>query len=507
MCYIGIRFNQKTRAIQPEQGNLFLHQASRQMKRRDFLRLMGSGAALAIMPSGCSKDEPAATLDKTARPPRHVIVISLDTARADFLGCYGNPFIKTPYIDRLAEESILFTDCMTVVPTTLASHTALFTGKYPHNHGTPRNGFVINEKNIMLAEILKNTGYHTAGFLGSFALDSRFDFSQGFEHYNEEFEEFIGLDTVDQNQRPAQSVTDAIIDYLDDTGVPDNLFLFAHYFDPHGPYTPPVEYCNLYEKNQAYEYWLSQTQPDLSHWIRTDGISAICYAGEMTYMDEHVGRLIDYLTRKGILEEAVVIVTSDHGENFKEHYANWDHGYSVYQTTMQSICLFRLPGAIRAGARVDQLFSNIDIFPTLLKYLGLDIPAGIDGEAVDLDPAGQKISMPARMRFGEATKPHRDVETDPRWFNNRKARCVRSGKWKYIQTPYKETDELYDLSEDPYEQANLLIDPSRRKPEKAKYLKEELQSWTDSANPLASQFVPGQREETIKRLKSLGYLK
>jgi arylsulfatase A-like enzyme len=396
---------------------------------------------------------------------------------------------------------------MTAAPTTLASHTSLFTSKYPHNHGTPRNGFMINKANVMLPEVLKQAGFRTAGFLGSFALDSRFDFSQGFDHYDEEFEEFIGRDGVDQNQRNAESVTDAVIGYMDDAGIPSNLFLFVHYFDPHGPYAPPPEYCRMYENSGAYREWLEKIQGDLSKWDRNDAINAVCYAGEMTYTDEHVGRLIEYLKQKGILDDAILIVTSDHGENFTEHPAKWNHGYTVYQTTMQSICMIRLPEAARGGTRIGRLYSNIDIFPTLLAYLGLNVPGGIDGEAVDLDPEQGDISVSPRVRFGEATKPHKNVETDPRWFNNRKARCIRSGNWKYIRTPYKDMEELYDLSKDPYEQKNLLIDPSPGSLEKANVLREQLLAWTDSASPLASRFEPGQREETIKKLKSLGYLK
>jgi len=477
------------------------------MDRREFLRLIGSGVALAALPSGCGRGEKGSLFGRSAHPARHVIVISLDTTRADFLGCYGNKFIQTPHIDGLAGESILFEDCMTVVPTTLASHTSLFTGKYPHNHGTPRNGFMVNEQNVMLAEVLKAAGFHTAGFLGSFALDSRFDFSQGFDHYDEDFEQFIGVDGVDQNQRKAEAVTDAIIAYLENIGVPPNLFLFAHYFDPHGPYSPPVEYCQLYESSDSYRSWLEDTQGDLSNWNRNDAGNAICYAGEITYTDEHVGRLIDYLRRKKILDDAIVVITSDHGENFKEHYANWNHGFTVYQTTMHSVCMFRLPSAARAGTRIRQLYSNIDIFPTLLAYLSLDIPGGIDGEAVALDPAGKEIIVSKRVRFGEATKPHADVETDPRWYNNRKARCIRAGSWKYIRTPYEQTEELYDLSLDPYEKGNLLAHPIPEHLEKAAALREQLAAWTNSAHPLASRFEPGQREETIKRLKSLGYLK
>lgn len=163
-------------------------------------------------------------------PVRHVILISLDTTRRDHFGCYGNPWIRTPNMDALSAESILFTDYSTVVSTTLASHTSLFTGKYPHAHGVPRNGFMVNTENKMIAEILQDAGFRTVGFPGSFALDSRFDFAQGFDYYDEDFDILVGTGGVDQNQRNAEKVTNSVIHYLEEDGTGRNLFLFVHYF-------------------------------------------------------------------------------------------------------------------------------------------------------------------------------------------------------------------------------------------------------------------------------------
>ena len=127
---------------------------------------------------------------------RHVVLISLDTTRPDHFGFYGSPTIRTPNLDKLASESIVLDDFMTVAPTTLASHASLFTGKYPHSHGTPRNGFMVNDENVLLAELLQENGFSTAGFIGAFPLSSQFGIAQGFDHWDEEFERFQGKDNV-----------------------------------------------------------------------------------------------------------------------------------------------------------------------------------------------------------------------------------------------------------------------------------------------------------------------
>jgi arylsulfatase A-like enzyme len=440
--------------------------------------------------------------------PRHVIIISMDTTRADQFGFMGNHSVQTPNLDAIAAESIVLTDCMTVAPTTLASHTSLFTGKYPHHHGTPRNGFMVNRDNVMLAEILKEAGFTTAGFAGSFALDERFDFAQGFDTYDQTFDVLVGDDGADENQRRAEKVTNAVLAHLDAREIPDRLFLFAHYFDPHFPYAAPAPFRNMYDPKRG------QGLPPviaIDESFKVDprhqqvGRQVISqYAAEISYMDFHIGRLFDELRRRGILDEAILLVTSDHGESFMEHPRSFSHGYLVYQPAMHSVAVIRLPRGEGGGRRIEGPVSNIDLLPTLLDVLGISPPPGIDGEAIPLNVADDVL--PQRTRFGQATRPRKKHESDPRWMNILKARYIRSGQHKFIQTPYLETEELYDLESDPSEQTNLLENPSRETLELAARLRAELIAWAESADPLPTRFEQSQRDETRERLKSLGYI-
>jgi len=443
-------------------------------------------------------------------PPRHVIVISMDTTRADQFGFMGNRNVLTPHLDAIAAESIVLTDCMTVAPTTLVSHTSLFTGKYAHHHGTPRNGYMVNRDNVMLAEILKEAGFTTAGFAGSFALDSRFDFAQGFDTYDETFDVLVGDDGADENQRRAEKVTDAVLAYLDANGVPDRLFLFAHYFDPHSPYVAPAPFRVMYDPEGE------QGPAPFSEMVIDERLEAgpeqqqlgrrliSQYAAEISYMDFHIGRLVDELQRRGILDEAVLLVTSDHGESFMEHLRTFSHGYLVYQASMHSVGVIRLPGGKGGGRKITGTVSNIDLLPTLLAILGISPPPGIDGEAIPLGVDDD--ALPQRTRFGQATRPRKRHEADPRWMNMLKARVIRSGRYKFIQTPYLGTEEMYDLESDPNEQRNLLDEASAETSEIAARLRAELTAWAESADPLPTRFEPSQRDETRERLKSLGYI-
>ena len=460
---------------------------------------------LAILPAivlmaGCFRGAPSANIP-------YVILISLDTTRADHMGFLGNPMVKTPELDALAAESIIFSDFMTVVPTTLASHTSLFTGKYPHHHGTPRNGFMVNRENTLLAEILQKDGFRTVGFIGSFALARRFDIAQGFDHYDETFSVLVGESGADQNQRSAAEVTDAVIGYLDETGISERLFLFAHYFDPHFPYAPPAPFDTLYDPQGAtglssideMNNDKSVTPQEADQLLQRHEMA---YAGEVSYMDHHIGRLLDYLRGKNVLDDALIVVTSDHGENHRDHPAYFNHGFTVYQSTMRGVCLIRLPKGVNGGTRVDQVVANIDILPSLLDFIGLDTPSPIDGEAIDLTHIDSYL--PPRTRFGQATKP-KQAETDPRWPNMKKARCIRQTRYKLIEIPYQQHHALYDLVEDPGETRNLLENPPPAIARLAEQLRGELRSWAAAAEPLAIETEEKQREETLERLRSLGY--
>jgi arylsulfatase A-like enzyme len=369
---------------------------------------------------------------------------------------------------------------------------------------------MVNPDNLMFAEILQAAGFTSAGFAGSFAIDSRFDFAQGFDTYDQVFDVLVGDDGADENQRRAEKVTNAVIGYLDAEGVPDRLFLFAHFFDPHSPYLAPAPFRSMYDPSGKYglppvgdidideRLEVGPEQEQLGRGLIAQ------YAAEISYMDFHIGRLFDDLQQRGILDEAVLLVTSDHGETFMEHQRSFSHGFLVYQATMHSVGVIRLPGGEGGGRRIEAPVSNIDLLPTLLDILGISPPPGIDGEAIPLRVTGD--ALPQRTRFGQATRPRKKYESDPRWMNILKARFIRSGRHKFIQTPYLETEELYDLESDPGEQKNLLQSASPETLEIAARLRAELTAWAESANPLPTRFEPSQIDETRERLKSLGYI-
>lgn len=438
----------------------------------------------------------------------NVIFISLDTTRADHIGCYGSQTARTPNLDAFADESVLFEDYRTVVPTTLASHLSLFTGKFPHTHGVPRNGFVANRKNVLLTQILKKAGYRTIGVIGSFALDSRFGFARGFDEYDQEFSLLAGSHGREQSQRPANEVTDTAIDYLRARDDNKPLFLFVHYFDPHAPYEPPSPYDTMYDprpetKQPPAQAVIRQVQERGGKTPDSERLAAL-YAGEVSFMDEHIGRLFRYLEEASLLDNAIIVVTSDHGENFWEHELYFNHGMTVYETVMRAVCVIRLPQALNGGTRVSGPMSNVDVLPTLLSYLGYRQSKDHEGIVIDLKTPPMRL--PERQMFGEASKPWEDVETGQKWKNALKARCVVDGYLKYIQTPYKNTEELYDLRSDPVEQHDLMADAGDELMQQAQKMRNTLEEWTASANPFPSHFDASQVEETIRRLKDLGYL-
>lgn len=439
---------------------------------------------------------------------RHVILISMDTTRPDHFGCYGNPWISTPFMDQLAKQSLLFMDYTTAANTTLASHTTSFTGKYPHRHGVPRNGFVVNDENLMLTEVLKQAGFSTAGFLGSFALDGLFGFNQGFDHYDEQFDVMAGEGGADQNQRAGDKVTDAVLSYLDKTGVPQRLFLFAHFFDAHMPYAPPAPYDAMYGVNDNAPRQMSP-HPAASQ----DGGSVdprvsrqwSLYAGEISFMDAQIGRLLRGLRERGILDDALLVIINDHGENLGDHWGQpFDHGWTVYQNEARGFCLIRLPKGELGGRKLTTPTPSIDLMPTILNYLRLPVPAGIDGTAVDLLTPNPEHN--ARSIFSEATKPWEQVEVGRKWVNDAKPRAVRDGQWKYIITPYRRMEELYNLAADPGEKINLLKNANAETRQRLAEMRAALKTYDAASNPLPTHFESTQRDDTVRRLKALGYI-
>lgn len=486
-------------------------------------------------------------------PP--IIIISLDTTRADHMGFYGNPWIKTPNLDRLAAESIVFDDASPSAPSTLASHTSLFTGKYAHTHGTPENGHRVNAENVMLTEVLRAAGYRTAGFIGAFPLSARFGFAQGFDTYDENFDLIPGRGIVpgaDEGvvnaQRRAGAVADSVIRWIDgglggglgagvDTGGKPQ-FLFIHFFDSHRPYMPPAPYSEMYQapgpgahepaagEPDAHEpdahqpeagdarvrIPITSPRPDFPERMLFPPEQSLrnteLYAGEVTYMDAQLGRILDRLEAEGLLDKAIIAVVSDHGERFWEHWPHFNHGMKTYQETVHVIGMIRLPGGRGGGARVGVPVSLVDFMPTILTAAGLPIPEGVEGRVLDLN-APETIGGDVPV-FSQATKPHdtdwQKIETDPRWLNMNKTRMIRRGPYKFIQTPFRETEELYHLPDDPFESRNLIDSDDVEMQAIASKMRAELEAWADSAAPLQSGFATDDVDDTVEKLKSLGYL-
>lgn len=472
-----------------------------------------AATVVAVALAGCSKQAEETTQALVAASaeanfllppgsPPHVVFISLDTVRPDYLGLYGHPWVKTPKLDELAAESIVFDDAMTPAPTTLAAHTAMMTSTYAHTHGVPRNGFVVGGENVTLAEILKAAGYSTAAVVGAFPLVHRFGLNQGFDHYDDE------TARGDFWQRSAEEVTDAALRHVAGRGPGGPLFLFVHYFDAHAPYTPGKEWFDLYRE---------QPVEDPGHPITRDWMEVMTgkknmgarkylvqrYAAEITYLDHHVGRLIEGLRQAGIVDNAIIVVTSDHGESLWDNAPWFDHGHTTVQSVIHAVGILRLPGARHGGTRIAVPVSTLDWMPTVLAYAGLAAPPGIDGRAIDLSGAAPRVGP--RDLFCEATKPFR-VEREGEWYNAQKEHCIRSEDYKFVYSPHANTRALFNVADDPYDHNNLLDAPTPEIEKLAAELEARLAAWHASAAPKASGFDQTNEKETNEKLEALGYV-
>ncbi len=466
------------------------------------------------------------------------MLISLDTTRADQLGCYGDPRGISPVIDSIAREGVLFQNALAPAPTTLASHTAIMTGCWPQTTGIVRNGFVVHPDNQMLAETLSGAGFHTAAFLGSFALAARFGFAQGFDCFDERFEAQIDYARgVDQNQRRAEAVVDAALAHVEEVG-DERLFLFLHFFDAHAPYDPPPPFDQRFAPPGRSPAWsqalhtgtidahqkeyleksvglagpafdgLPPALVDGVHMKPTpaDTDLAALYAGEIGYVDSEIGRLLAELDRRGILSRALVVITADHGETFYEHGDYWSHGSWVYDTTVHVPLILRFPDRRSAGRLVPGVVSTIDLAPTILELLGLERSAGMEGQSLLAAVDGRPFER--GPVFSQATKPGARVEPAGRWGNVYKPRCVREGRFKYILAPYLQgKEQLFDLEEDPGEQRDLLRieNPTPAVQSVRDRLRQLMKDWLRDQPGHPSKFDAEYAEDTANRLKALGY--
>jgi len=429
------------------------------------LFLLGVSAFL-----GCGREAPSGPPRPSARTKPNLLLVTLDTTRADHLGCYGARSAGTPNLDRVARDGVLVERALAVAPITLPSHASILTALYPPRHGVRDNGdFRIPDSVTTLAEHLKAQEYRTAAIVGSYMLSSVFGVAQGFDVFDEPRQ---GQATVPAGaavrfreilERRASEVTDAAISALSRLGE-GPFFLWVHYYDPHADYRPPPPFAERFEGSP--------------------------YDGEIAYMDAEFGRLLGELERRDLLEKTLVVVVGDHGESLGEH-GERTHGLLVYESTLRVPLLLRGPGLVPKGRRLPIAVSVADIAPTVLDLVGLPGLPGAQGrsfaEAVRAGAGG-----PARPIYSESLLP----ELAYGWA---RLLAVERQGLKFIEAP---EPELYDLAEDPSESRNLAPE---RPQEVATFraLLEELVAGFGRAEP-SSSF--GLDEEQRARLRSLGYV-
>ena len=298
--------------------------------------------------------EPAAQDSSRAVPDvlPNVVFITIDTLRADHLGCYGYKQIRTPHIDALAADGFRFERAFTPVPVTLPAHTAIFTGTYPLFSGMHDfSGNKLNPSQPTLASVLKQNGYNTAAVLGSAVLDSRFGLDHGFDFYYDHFDfNRLQESNLEEMERSGNVVADVTLDWLS-KNYQSKFFLWMHLYDPHYPYRPPPPYSVEY-KDRPYD-------------------------GEIAFADAQVGRLIQFLKDKDLYRNTLIVLSGDHGESLGEH-GEKTHGFFIYNATLHVPMIIHLPGQT-SGQVVPDLVSLADLMPTVLHHLKIEVPAKVQG--------------------------------------------------------------------------------------------------------------------------------
>jgi arylsulfatase A-like enzyme/tetratricopeptide (TPR) repeat protein len=432
----------------------------RQVFSRWYLTSLGlvvlavAGTAWFLTRSGVSQEE-----------IRNVILISIDTCRADHLSCYGYSSKTTPNIDAISEEGVVFENVITPVPITLPAHSSMLTGTTPPYHKVRDNGnYKLGSSNATLAEILRENGYVTGAVVGAFVMDSQFGLDQGFDTYDDRFIEGRKPTIFAFNERRAEEVTRRANSWLE-KHQHEKFFLFLHYFDPHHPYGPPEPFASTFSDN--------------------------LYAGEIAYSDKCIGQVVKRLKKLDLYDSTFLIITSDHGEGRREH-SEKTHGYFIYQSTIHVPLVMRVPGGPE-GKKVNDIAGLVDIVPSVCSVLRIAMPSWVQGRDLSgyfnrTEPYDEPKD---RFMYCESLMPTK--------YSAAPLIGLVSDRWKYIHAP---RPELYDMANDRQEATNL----SGQQEQHVRIMREHLRRvLQESSREVAdSEFAPD--AETRSRLQSLGYV-
>lgn len=406
-------------------------------------------ATLCLVLVACStkQTEPPAATPRV----RNLVIITIDTLRADHVGAYGYKDGHTPTLDRLAHDGVLFTHAYATAPITLTSHASLMTGRYPPGHGAPHNGIRIDLKTPTLADTLGEAGFATAAFIAAYPLDRRFGLIKGFQTYSDHMPSPRNGQVI--NERPGREVVDEALAWLS-SHVGTRFFLWIHLFEPHAPYGDPGDKRGLTARQR--------------------------YDEEVAEADRQAGRLIDALS--SVRNDTVIVAAADHGEAFGEH-GEIGHSIFVYDTTLRVPLIISGPGVPNGRTVVDRV-ALIDVAPTVMRMLGVT-PFDVDG--IDLRPVFTGTALTNRELYAESFAPLLDFGWSP-------LHTLRSDRWKYIDAP---KPELFDIAGDPNEEHDL----SRAEPKRVAEFHDAVARRSGPATADASRIDP----EAKARLQALGY--
>ncbi len=425
--------------------------------------LVAGSAACSPAPSGeaAPGDERSAPAASAVDLSGHnLLLITVDTLRADRLGVYGDTRAETPRLDALARRGVRFESAYSPVPLTLPAHSTLFTGRYPFTHGVRNNGnYFLRADEETLAEVLKRRGFHTRAWVASYILSAKFGLGQGFDAYDDALgsgELIRGF----SSEIGADEVADRFVGWLGE-GPATPFFAWLHVYDPHQPYRPPEPFLERFAGDP--------------------------YRGEVAFVDAQVGVVLDALEARGLLAKTLIVVTSDHGEGFGEH-GEVGHGILAYEEALKVPLIVAAPGL--PPRLVSDRVRLVDLMPTLLDLLGLEPPPGLQGESFAALVTGSGEPGAERDVYFESMLGRDENNWAP-------LTGLIAGRYKYISLPER---ELYDLGEDPDETRNLFPEPRRVVRELDRGLRELLLSATGAdASREASP-------EDLAHLEALGYL-
>jgi len=414
----------------------------------------------------------ALTVVRGQSSPPNVLLITIDTVRADHIGAYGATAAATPAIDRLAREGVRFADATTQAPLTGPAHAAILTGRYPARFGARDNASAPIPAGVTsIAELFKSNGYRTGGFVGAFILGPEYGFAHGFDTFDASFARFnTGMKL--QAQRRGGEVTDAAVAWIRSVQQPatsnqqpplTRWFAWVHLYDAHAPYDPPAPFRTRF-----------QSSP---------------YDGEIAYVDSCVARLVATLEQGGQLDRTLVVVIADHGEGLGDH-GEAEHGLFLYESVLHVPWIMRLPGGASGGTVVKAQVRAIDAMPTMAAIAGVTAP-NVDGENVMPIVRGAVPRDPA---------PSYAETYYPKWhFGWSELKSIRVGDWKYIDAP---KPELYDMRTDAAERRNAIDARGAL----ASGLSAEITKLQNTFGAAASAEAPQPDAETLARLRSLGYV-